>query len=116
MNAAAALKTSPLFKSFTDTGVQIFAGIAVERVFPQGAPLFVEAMVSDSLILIAEGNVKLTAKNKSGEDTTVAELGPGAYLGEVSLLSPGQRLCTATALSPVTAIEIRHADFQKLLV
>ena len=44
-----------------------------------------------------------------------SELGPGDWLGELSLINPGQRLCTATALTPVTAFEIRQGDFQKLM-
>lgn len=111
----AALKACPLFKGFTAAGLQILAAIAVERKFPEGVPLFVENMVGESLIVLAQGRVKLTAKNKAGEQAAVGEVGPGEYLGEISLIRPGQRMCTATALSEVSAVEIRHADFQKLL-
>lgn len=115
MNAAAALKASPLFRGFTDTGLQIIAGISLERTFPQGVPLFVENAAADALLVLVSGRVKLASKAKSGEEVPLGELGPGDYLGELSLIQPGQRLCTATALTPVSALEIRHADFQKLL-
>ncbi len=115
MDALSALKQSPLFKGFTDTGLQIIAGIATLRQFPKGVPLFVENMVADALFVLAEGNVRLTSKNRAGEDIPVGELGPGDYLGELSLIQQGQRLCTATAISQVAAYEIRHGDFQKLL-
>jgi CRP-like cAMP-binding protein len=110
-----AFKACPLFKGFTAAGLQILAEIAVERKVREGVPLFVENMVSESLIVLAQGRVKLTAKNRSGEQAAVGEVGPGAYLGEISLIRPGHRMCTATALSEVSAVEIRHADFQKLL-
>ncbi|MGQ0504740.1 MAG: cyclic nucleotide-binding domain-containing protein, partial [Myxococcaceae bacterium] len=48
-------------------------------------------------------------------EVPIGELGPGDYLGELALITQGQRLCTATALTAVSAVEIRHADFQKLL-
>ena len=115
MQVAEALKASPLFKGFTDTGIQIIGGIATTRSYPKGVPLFAENMLADALIIIAEGAVHLTSKNKAGEEVPVGDLGPGDYLGELSLIQQGQRLCTATATSPVTAVEIRHADFQKLL-
>jgi len=110
-----AFKACPLFKGFTDTGLQILAGIASERNFPKGVPLFVESMLGDSMLIIGDGRVRLTAKTPSGEEAPLGELGPGGYLGELSLIVQGQRMCTATAQSAVSAVEIRHADFQKLL-
>jgi len=115
MASADALRGCSLFKGFTDTGLQILASIAQNRVFPKGVPLFVENMVADALLVITEGKVKATAKNASGEEVAICELGPGDYLGELSLIQPGQRMCTATAASQVTAVELRHADFQKLM-
>ena len=105
-----------LFKDFTDTGLQIVASIATERNYPKGVPLFVENMVADSMLIVTAGRVKLTARNEAGEDAVLGpELGPGEMLGELSLIQPGQRMCTATASSGVTAIEVRHADFQRLM-
>src|SRR5687767_11827436 len=115
MASVNALKNCALFKGFTDTGLQILAGIASDRTFPKGVPLFVENMVADSLLILVDGKVRLTAKNHGGEDVPVGELNGGDYLGELSLINQGQRMCTATALSQVSAVEIRHADFQRLL-
>ncbi len=115
MHAIEGLKESPLFKGFTDTGLQIMAGITTERTFPQGIPLFVEDMVADTLILILEGKVALTTRGKNGQPVSIGELGRREFLGELSLIQQGQRLCTATAATSVSALEIRHADFHRLL-
>jgi CRP-like cAMP-binding protein len=115
MDAAAALRASPLLSGFTDTGIGILAQIASPRTYPQGTPLFVENMVSDTLIIVGEGRVSLSTKNDKGADLAMGELGPGDWLGELSLITVGQRQCTATAVTPVTAFEIRQADFQKLM-
>ncbi|HEY8210804.1 MAG TPA: cyclic nucleotide-binding domain-containing protein [Myxococcaceae bacterium] len=111
-----ALKGCALFKDFTDTGLQILAGIGTERNYPKGVPLFVENMVADSMLIITAGRVKLTARGGAGEEITLGtELNPGDVLGELSLINPSQRMCTATASTGVTAIELRHADFQRLV-
>ncbi len=110
-----ALRACALFKGFTDTGLQIIAGIATERMFPKGVPLFVENMVADSMFVLVDGKVKVSAKNEKGDEIALGELSAGDFLGELSLIQPGQRMCSATALSQVTAVEVRHADFQKLL-
>jgi hypothetical protein len=57
-----ALRTCALFKGFTETGLQILAGIAVERTYP-AAPLFVENMLAESLFIIADGRVGITVRN-----------------------------------------------------
>jgi CRP-like cAMP-binding protein len=110
-----ALRACALFKGFTETGLQIIAGIATERMFPKGVPLFVENMAADSMFILADGRVKVSAKNEKGDDVALGELGVGDFLGELSLIQPGQRMCSATASSQVVAVELRQADFQKLL-
>jgi CRP-like cAMP-binding protein len=110
-----ALKASPLFAGFTDTGLTILAGITAPHNYPQGTPLFVENMVSDCMLIIVEGRVALTTKGNNGADVQLGEVGPGDWLGELALISAGQRMCTATAVTMVKALEIRQADFQKTL-
>ena len=114
MAPVAALRACPLFKDFTHTGLQIIAGIAAERSYPKGATLFVENMTADSMLVLSSGKVRLTATNAAGEQVSIGELGAGDCLGELSLIRQGQRLCTATALLEVSAVEISHADFHKL--
>src|SRR5262245_13403363 len=108
MAPVAALRACPLFKDFTHTGLQIIAGIAAERSFPKGTPLFAENMVADSLLVVSSGKVRLTATNGAGEQVAMGELGPGDCLGELALIRQGQRLCTAIAILDVAAVEIRQ--------
>jgi CRP/FNR family transcriptional regulator, cyclic AMP receptor protein len=110
-----ALKACPLFKGFTDTGISIFASAAVSRAFPKGSALFSEGTTGDSLLIVGEGTVRLSARAPSGEDISLGEVSVGEPLGELALVQKGERLCTATAQTDVMALEIRAADFQKLL-
>ena len=115
MDPVTTLRDSPLFKGFTETGLNIIAGICAQRTYPLGTPLFVENMVADSLLIIADGVVALSTRGVRGEDLHLGELTVGDWLGELSLINVGQRLCTASAVTPVTACEIRQADFHKLI-
>jgi CRP-like cAMP-binding protein len=72
-------------------------------------------MLGDSMFVLGEGTVRLSARSHSGEDVVLGELGKGAWMGEVALLKQGPRMCTATALTTVAAVELRYADFQRLL-
>ena len=116
MSTVDVLQTNGLFKGFTEPGLAIIAGIATEKTFKAGAALFLENTRADAMFVIAEGKVLLKAKSPGGSEVTLGELRGGDQLGELALIQPGQRMCTATALTAVTAVELRHADFQRLLV
>src|SRR5262249_58811907 len=98
MTSVASLKACPLFKGFTQTGLQIIAAIAGERVFPKGVPLFVENMVGDSLLIISRGKVRLTAKSRTGQEVAVDVSRPVEFRGEVTLVREraGQSNANAT--------------------
>lgn len=115
MDAAAALRASPLFQGFTETGIGILSSVCSQKIFPAGSLLFAEQMVSDSMFVIATGKVGLSSKNSGGQDLPLGDITTGDWLGELALISTGQRMCTATASTDVTAFEIRQSDFQRLM-
>lgn len=116
MSAVSVLKACPLFKAFTDTGLQILAGICDQRTFAKGVSLFTENDLAESMFVLSGGRVALRTRGPGQVDLALGELGKGDYLGEMCLVRTGHRLCTAMALEPVVATEIRYSDFQKLLV
>lgn len=115
MTVEESLKDSALLKDFSPTGLQILASIAAAKSFPRGTLLFAENMAAEGMFVVVEGRVAIGIKNAEGKDTHVASLGPGDTLGELSLLSPSKRLCSALAESDVRTVEIRADAFRKLL-
>lgn len=113
MTVVEALQKAPLFREFTETGLKIFAAIAVERVVPAGSPIFVENMVGESLFIVKSGAVRITQKTADGEKE-LATAGPGDHLGELALLGKGVRLVSAVATTACEVIEITQRDFVKL--
>jgi CRP-like cAMP-binding protein len=67
------------------------------------------------MLVLGSGRVSLRAKGQGDEEIALGELGPSDYLGELCLVQTGRRMCTAVAVEDVSALELRHADFQKLL-
>jgi len=113
MTALEALQQAPLFKGFTETGLRIFASIAVEKVVPAGTPLFVEAMAGESLFIIKSGTVRLTQKAEKAE-RELAVVGPGDHLGALALLARSTRLVSAVAATDCEVVELTQRDFAKL--
>ncbi|MGC3999609.1 MAG: cyclic nucleotide-binding domain-containing protein [Anaeromyxobacter sp.] len=113
MTVAEALRSSTLFKDFSDVGIQLFARIAQEKAFPAGSPLFVESMVGESLFIVKAGSVRVVQKSDGGErELTV--LGPGEHLGELGILARSVRLVSAVAASQTEVVELAHRDFLAL--
>lgn len=109
-----ALSACHLFKSFTEMGTQLIASIAQEKSLPAGTPLFVENMIGEALFVIAEGQVRVSARGPDGREHTLVRLAAGDSLGEAALLRTGPRLCSAYAESPVRVVEIARRDVVQL--
>lgn len=107
------LQRCALFKDFTETGLRIFAAIAVERSLPAGAPLFVEATAGESLFILRQGSVRLTRKGEHGEQQ-LAVVGPGEHLGALALLARSTRLISAVAATDCEVVELTQRDFTLL--
>jgi CRP-like cAMP-binding protein len=113
VTAVEALQRAPLFKDFTETGLRIFATIAVEKEVPAGAPLFVENMMGESLFIVKSGTVRISQKTADGE-RELATVGPGEHLGELALLGKSVRLVSAVAATACEVLEISQRDFVRL--
>jgi CRP/FNR family cyclic AMP-dependent transcriptional regulator len=113
VTALEVLQKAPLFRDFTETGLKIFAAIALEKAIPAGTPLFAENMVGESLFIEKSGTVKLTHKAADGE-RELAVVGAGEHLGELALLAKSVRLVSAVAATPCEVLEITQRDFQRL--
>jgi CRP/FNR family transcriptional regulator, cyclic AMP receptor protein len=113
MSAVEALQRNALFKEFTETGLKIFAAVALEKSFPAGAPLFVENMAGESLFIVKTGTVRLTLKTAEGE-RELGTVGAGEHLGELALLGKSIRLVSAVAASPCEVLELTQRDFVRL--
>ena len=83
---------------------------------PAGRKIIRDRMPVDSLYLILEGKVGISVE-ESGRSISLGELGPGEWLGEVSVLS-GEFLAssTVTALTTVTLLRLKHQAFDELMM
>ena len=84
---------------------------AVRRTYRSGSPLFHENDLSDWVVLISRGRVKVSVTTADGREVVLAICGPGEILGELSAIDSGPRSATATAIEPVEAQIIGRLDF-----
>jgi CRP/FNR family cyclic AMP-dependent transcriptional regulator len=87
----------------------------VRRRFPRGTTLFHEGQVSDRVMLLAAGRVKIASSTGDGRESVLAFRGPGEVLGELSAIDGGPRSASVITVDPVEALVLPVADFRRFL-
>ena len=87
----------------------------VRRRFERGARLFSEHQVSDRVMLVTAGRVKIAGTGSDGRESVLAFRGPGDVLGELSAIDGGPRSASVTAVDPIEAVVLPAADFRRFL-
>ena len=108
------LHASTIFSSFErEALVEIIASTEL-RSYDEGDIVVTEGEEGSSLFLIVGGTVKVFTRTEAGSNVPLAELGPGDFFGEVSLLTGRPRTATITARTEVTAIELDRASVDRI--
>lgn len=100
----------PLFAGMTDRALASVGAIAHEVAYEPDAPLAVQGEAASTFTVLLNGRARVER-----DGTAIGELGPGAFLGEISLLDGGPRTATVVALEPIRALEIGADDFRGLI-
>ncbi len=120
------LQASTLFAAFEKDALHDLLTSTTLRSYGKGDVIVTEGEPGSSLFLVVSGTVQVfTRDESSGEEIHLAQLGPGDFFGEVSLLTGKPRTATITADSPVIAIELtreavdriatRHPEVRRIL-
>lgn len=79
-----------------------------------GAYLFRQGDSADSLYFLAEGRLAIAIQNGEGDEQVINELGPGATVGEIALLTGQPRSATVYALEPTQLFRLSRDDFAQI--
>ena len=79
--------------------------------FSPGQFIFEQGDPGDLLYIIVAGKVKVGYSSADGRENLFSILGPSDMFGEMSILDPGPRMSTATALTDVEAVGKVLGDF-----
>ena len=104
------LQGVPLFAGLGNREMDRVTQLADEVDVPAGRVLMRQGDVGNEMFVIVSGRVLVER-----DGSTVNDLGPGDWLGEMALLSEGQRNATATATEPARLFVVGHRDFHALM-
>src|SRR5215469_918232 len=85
---------------------------AVEHNLRDGEVLFRAGDVGDGCYRIQAGLVKVVVISQRGEDRIISLLGPGAIVGELSMIDGGRRSASVVAIADCSLSFLSRAKFQ----
>jgi CRP-like cAMP-binding protein len=111
--AARALQNTPLFAGLPQPALAVLVEQLELVSLEKDAVLFREGDAGDALYVIVEGEVSVQAEGPPRVE--MARLGPGAFIGEVALMTDQPRSATIIALSDAELIRIDRITLGKVL-
>lgn len=113
---AKVLQTVPLFKSLRSGELRRLAELASVHSYRAGGVIVKQDDTAVALYCVLSGSARVLRESSGSEaDVTLAELGPGAFFGEMSLLDDFPRSASVVATAPTQCALISKWDFEKEL-
>lgn len=104
----------PLLEVLNEDERRAFLATTRRRRFDKGEVVFHEGDPGDTLHLVAKGHFGIRMHTTLGDVAMVRVLGPGEFFGELTVVSPGPRIATASALSTAETLSVRREQFAEL--
>jgi CRP-like cAMP-binding protein len=82
---------------------------------PKGAAILQEGLDGDFLILILTGQVNVVKSAGEGQEQVITEVGPGGFLGEMSLIDGQRRFASCITTVPTDFAVLSRDDLTSLL-
>jgi CRP/FNR family transcriptional regulator, cyclic AMP receptor protein len=104
------LREVGLFAGVGDDGLAAVAAKATEIAFEAGRTIVRQGEVGTGFFLVVSGQARVVRDGR-----TLAELGPGQFFGELSLLDQQPRIAQVVAETPTACLALASWDFEAIL-
>lgn len=111
-----AISDGPLFERFSRNEIKGLCQFMHCFAAPRGAVLLTEGETGDYLLIVLSGRVDVRKRNPKGEEISIAAVGRGSSLGEMSLMDGEKRFASCVTTEPSDFAVITRADLNEMLV
>jgi len=115
LSTADFLRSIPIFEDLSRREINRHLNIIHEREFKPGEYLFKVNQPGTAMFIIADGEVEIVLPNKEGQETILATLKPGNFLGELAMLDESPRSASARGKTHTKALAFFRSDLNRLL-
>jgi len=100
------LLATPFFGGLSDASLDLLISMLVERHFDVGAIVVAEGEPGRSMFIVHSGQLVVSKLLHSGSVSRMADLDPGDFFGEMTLIEMQNRSATVVAESPTMLYEL----------
>jgi len=111
----ATLKAVPYFSGLSDAVLASVAKHVFEKRAERGEIIFFEGDPADVLYFVVEGVVKVFKTSADGKEQIFRIIRPGDSINDVPVISGGENLASAGAMSAVTLNGIKKKELENLI-
>jgi uncharacterized membrane protein len=105
-----------LFKDLSTEALEKMSTLLENITFKTGDTVFHEHDKGDALYIVHSGKVRIWVRDEDGKEVTLAELVPGDFFGEMSVLDGGERSASASVSADALLHRLTRADFEEFLL
>ncbi|MGB0846246.1 MAG: Crp/Fnr family transcriptional regulator [Thiolinea sp.] len=109
------LSDIPLFQDLREEQLEFLITLTHRFTYPKNSILLNQGERSNSLFVVLDGRLKVTAIGSEGRQTLLAFLGPGDFVGELSLLDDGPRSATVQAVEDTQTLLVTQDVFHRFV-
>lgn len=78
----------PIFSNLTHDEMLEVASITTDRTYDKGEMVYTAGEIGEKLFVLHKGRVKISRISSNGKEQVIRVVGPGEFMGELSLFSP----------------------------
>lgn len=109
------IKSLPLFQELTQAELANVGALFFEKAYSKNSTLFVEGMTGEILYVIKKGSVNILKKTGGSQETVLATLKEGEFLGEMSLIDNRPRTATAKVAEESQLLVMTKKAFNSMM-
>jgi len=102
-------RTSELFRALEDADRDVLLAKFATQLVPAGTRFITEGAANEHLWVVVSGRCQVASAGAA-----IAELGPGAAVGEISLVSGAKAVADVVALEPAVLLRLSKQDFSAI--
>lgn len=109
------LRRVPLFSLLTVTQAEVISGAVTKQRYKRGEVLVEQGQKSNALAILLTGRARVISADSRGREVILATLGPGDYIGEMSIIDNEPHSATVRAEVQTDVLLLGRADFARCL-
>lgn len=115
MSAKTCIQMVPIFSTLTYDEMMEVASITISKTYQKGETVYIAGEKQKKLYVIHKGKVKITRISASGKEQVISIIGPGDFMGELSLFNDEPITNNAEALEDTTVCIIDGDKLKEIM-